>query len=94
MTQWYLDGTADGSLGVWSDADCQDGDLVCVIPAGENDSAYGRLIAAAPDLRQSLRELLDVVREAEPVVLGESDMAHRHRVVRAEAIKALARAEN
>ena len=45
---WKL--RAASEIGVWSDGECSDEDLVCIIAAGPNDDVHCRLIAAVPKL--------------------------------------------
>lgn len=53
---------------------------------------YGPLFEAAPELLEACELLLNVLAECEPVVLGESYSAHAHRVARAHAREAIAKA--
>lgn len=58
----------------------------------EEIEANALLISAAPDLLAACESLLELVREYQPVVLGESDQAHKDRTIRANAIAAINKA--
>ena len=61
---WKL--RAASEIGVWSDGECSDEHLICIIPAGPNDDVHGRLIAAAPKLLEECERTLTAMQKHAP----------------------------